>query len=494
MILDNLNDLNHLLSLRLVCKRFDQLVKSIRTTSLSVHVAHENERICNHDFTDGFYRFTNEPIRLGLWFQTRNLVFLRSSLMQTLLCKIKKISIDYVRITSKTDWGMFELGLNHFTELEQLQIENIEMEDPNANKVVWFRHIESLSVQEFTGEKFKLKAPKLRKLDWNDELDQLELTYPAKITHLRLGRCLEDSKQFNKLKNRFKGLIQLVLGNYDFFENFCVFNSFPKLKEVYYPEIDKERLVRLIKQKKISRNLELKLYFNFFRIDDLNDIDDIYRVSDDDDENPPESVQMQVMLDNYSKLANAVEFEKMDYSALIDRFGAVPTDFHEKFFQIQKIVVGQQLDSQANFIAFLRKCKLLNKLKIDDTRLDRAFYADLSVYCPYIVSLKVVLHSPDLVEAFDPFFLSSLKFLIKFSFNHPLDSEFFMSAFQGIKGLETMCFVLDGKKTVFKFDYSSNLEIMFPDNEDGDFDVEKAYQRKVDCLDSLKRFFNQSSL
>ena len=108
----------------------------------------------------------------------------------------------------------------------------------------------------------------------------------------------------------------------------------------------------------------------------------------------------------------------------------MPTGFPEKFLQIQKIVVDQQLDSQANFIAFLRNCKLLNKLKIDDTRLDRAFYSDLSVCCPYIVSLKVVLQSPDLVEAFDPFFLSSLKFLIKFSFNYPLDFTGFFFHFK----------------------------------------------------------------
>lgn len=494
MILGNLNDLNHLLSLRLVSKRFDQLVRSIRTTSLSVHVAHESERTCNYDFNDGTYKFTNEPIRLGLWFQTKKLHFLKSSLMQTLLCKLRQLSIDIVRIASKTDWSRFETNINHFIELDQLQIENLELDDPDTNKLVNLRNIESLSIQEFTGQRFKLKAAKLRKLDWNEDLDHLELIYPANITHLRLARGLEDNQQFNKLKTRFKGLSHLYIGNYDYFEDFSVFSNFPKLKEVYYPEIEKEMLVRLIKQKKISRNLDLKLYFNFFRIDDLNDIDDIFN-GPDGQENLLEPVRTRVIIDNYEKLASAVDFEKMDYSALIDRFGTAPADFTEKFFNIQKIVIGQPLGSQTDFIAFLRKCKLLIKLKINDARLDRAFYSDLSVCCPYIISLKVILNSVDLIDAFDPSFLSSLKFLVKFSINQPLDSQFFMAAFKGLKALETMSFILNGKRTVFKFDYSQNLEMIFPENDedDGEYDVEKAYKRKVDCLAALEHMFRSRS-
>ena len=404
------------------------------------------------------------------------------------MCKLRQLSLERVKICSKSDWSRFETNINHFASLEQLQIGNLEVENHDANKLINLRNITTISVQYFCGQKFKLKAAKLRKVYWSDDFDELDLTYPANITHLRLC-AIDTSKQFSKLKNRFKGISHLYIENLDFFEDFSVFSNFPKLKEVYYSEIEKDALVNLIKQKKISRNLDLKLYFNFFRIEDLNDIDEMF-TDFEEDENLLKPVETRIILANYDKLASAVDFSKMDYSALLDCFGSVPPNFNKKFHNLQKVVVGQLIDSQNNFIAFLRKCRLLTKLKINDTRLDQAFYNELNIFCPILSRLMIVLNSTDLIKAFNPSFITSLKFLVKFSYNQSLDSELVVVAFQELKFLETLCFAFNGKKVVLKFDYSPfNLQVMAMDENDEEDDP---YKNKMDCLAVLKHVFGRS--
>ena len=102
MILNRLNSLNVLLECRLVCRRWNELVKLIRIQTLQVGERHPNA-----------YEMNTFSIDLNpTLFDTSRTDFMKSNSMKTtLLSRLKQVFFSEIKIKRKPDWLSFEKSL-----------------------------------------------------------------------------------------------------------------------------------------------------------------------------------------------------------------------------------------------------------------------------------------------------------------------------------------------------------------------------------------------
>lgn len=100
-------------------------------------------------------------------------------------------------------------------------------------------------------------------------------------------------------------------------------------------------------------------------------------------------------LRNYSQLhandlrwLNAVHYSKLIECVRDGVVDALPSDFHQKFDQVKKVIVSGQPQRLEHLIGFLKQFRNLQALKVL-TPLDEAAYARLAADCPQIWSLEV---------------------------------------------------------------------------------------------------------
>ena len=107
MILNKLDSLNDLLRCRLVCRRWNELVKLIRIRTLKA-----GERYQIHGVEMDEFSIDLNPVRL----ETQRIGFMKSTLMKTtilstILSRLKQVCFCYVHITTEPAWTSFEKSL-----------------------------------------------------------------------------------------------------------------------------------------------------------------------------------------------------------------------------------------------------------------------------------------------------------------------------------------------------------------------------------------------
>lgn len=102
MILNKLDDLNALLECRLVCRRWNALVKLIRIQTLQVGERYPANCVQMNQFS-----IDSDPAL----FNTNRVNFMKSNLMKTILSRLKQVCFCVVRITRHPEWSSFQKSL-----------------------------------------------------------------------------------------------------------------------------------------------------------------------------------------------------------------------------------------------------------------------------------------------------------------------------------------------------------------------------------------------
>ena len=103
MILNELNSLNDLLECRLVCRRWNELVKLIQIQTLQVGKSYLFNGVQMNQFSIDL-----NPVL----FETNKIVFMKSKLMKTsILSRLKQLCFGDVKITRRPVWQSFENSL-----------------------------------------------------------------------------------------------------------------------------------------------------------------------------------------------------------------------------------------------------------------------------------------------------------------------------------------------------------------------------------------------
>ena len=445
MIFDKLDDLKDLFTAGSACKRFRELIKLVKITSLSIELNYENTS-CFFDRDDkrqrcfnDIFLFTNEPINTTSTFLTSNdIKVFKSSSVKMLLCKVRKLSISYLRINVQSAWGKFQSFVQSL-KLEQLQIDYFEVKGGRQLKL---DDVQILSILHFHGS-LSISAPKLTKLyyklSWRSSLC---FVYPETVIHLMIRELGSHHERFiNTEYLYFKKSWTSTVGT--------IQRLFPRVKEIHSRISYHSSMVSQINQK-IELKSDLKLYYSNFLINDLIDVDDLY-------DNHDHMATSRRVVENYPKLSDKTQItyiKEIDYNELIQHFSFVPLDFSSRFVKIKSVTVANRIENQPDFIQFLKGCGVLNRLDIHECSLDQTFFNELSVYCPYITKLFVYEN-----ERIDSSFITKFTYLDEYSINHPMPFDLIKLAFNSLKRFKQVCFVLKEKVIDFRFDRTGTLKI-----------------------------------
>lgn len=266
--------LNDLLSLKLVCKSFESIVYTVNITSLAVPFCYGYEMRPNWE-TARFFS-TNQLIKNSTVFEmddTDNIF--QHPQMKYLLEHLKVLYIENGMRCWKDSRFSLYANLKNLGRLEQLQIETLNTE--RNTRMLKSPNLQILCIGDYQKKaRLTLRCRNLREFKTRTSLSLFYFEYPKKITLLDV----EDLKEYHSQLYQFKNLEHLVVrnGNHNP-EN--ILQLLPEtLISLKMKEIDKPKMHYLLKQKKLLRRLNLKIYLSGILIETNQEIDDYFIEND----------------------------------------------------------------------------------------------------------------------------------------------------------------------------------------------------------------------
>ena len=425
----HLSEVNDLLRLRLVCKSFQSIVRVVKITSLAVRLGRKNDKMPLTWETSQFFG-TNQLIKNSNVLFTCNARFFSQGIMRWMLYGLEALYIENGMGGSKD--SVFSLyALKNLGQLEQLQIDTL---NPERNTSL----LRSSSLQRLCIGDFKkkttltLRCRKLREFKTRTNLSRFYFPYPEKITLLHV----EDLKDDHSELNQFKNLQHLIVrnGNHNGGD---ILQLLPEdLVSLKMKEIDKQKMQYLLKQKKLLRRLNLKIYLSGILIETNQEIDDFYAQND-----TMFAERTKLILSKYGKLSDICPWiHEINYSVVWQHFGGrTPDDFFSKLVNIETIVVDQLITDADHFGEFIGRCCNLRKLHIEAT-VDQRIYDCLHNACDQLTSLTI-----NDSEAIDLEFVLNQKNLVYFTTNQEIQPNK-LAEFGNLKHLQVLEFSYNGKE------------------------------------------------
>ena len=197
LIFENLIILNDLLNCRLLNRRCNDLIKSIKIkvslTVINCKVEYYEEHCENH-----LNQFLNDELDRSILFRTENAFFIKSKLMsKCLLLKLKRLAISQLDFNTKREWIKFEKMINQLVQLDSLRIHLIRLYTE--------RELKLENIKEFTIDDHAcsvnliIRARNLISLSC--ELANYEINFLNTITHLATRSFRSnDLSRFKNLK------------------------------------------------------------------------------------------------------------------------------------------------------------------------------------------------------------------------------------------------------------------------------------------------------
>lgn len=381
-ILKDLNDLGEMLKCRRLNKRCKQIVDKIRITgSLAVEGGNRSSSSRHLRFDVQRYEFTSKLIGpMSVLFRTENFNLMKCKFMLKMISRLRMLAIEYLSIRTIPQLNQFQSSINQLKALEHLQIGTLSLSRPRTLRL---DHVRRFALMRTYTQSLVLTAPKLTHLAELCGQPNFELTTKDRLTHLTLfgyeanllDNCATEQIEYLRFDGRMElATIQTIIRNYT------------ALRELHIKLMNRSAVCEILKQRKIARNLNLVIYFSGFRIDDLGDVEQLFG-----DEAEVKSAPYSFMVANFERF-HLVDYVKLvSYSKLIKQLDGQLTfdEFFSKFIRIEQVTVGRFVDSQPNLIAFLKKCKLLNKLTITNSPLNQMFYDKLHTFCGGLETLKI---------------------------------------------------------------------------------------------------------
>lgn len=395
MIFKELNDLSELVVCRLINKRCRDVVNGIRLNRLvvkDVHLESSFDEKRRYEFTGDLIGSTSVIVRVKggdlLNFKFKQMLF-----------RLKKLALVLVSIETDTAFQQFETQINKLQALEHLQILML-IADGGAKTLV-LNHIRTFAIDACYGQ-IVLLAPELTKLATLCDPQRFRIFdngYVNQLTHLTLpGAGAEDlaTCSVQKLEYlRFKGNPE----NLNSIRT--IIFTCPELRELHMEMVNKAAVCEILKQKKISRNLNLVIYFSGLPISRRNHVDQLFG-----EQTELQTVGLPYVVKNFERLRSVDLVLRVNYSQLIDYQDRLSVDsFLSKFTRIEQLEVGKKVGNETIFTEFLEKCKSLKQIIINRSPMVQVIYDDLPYFCANLEILDIKMPSEQVID---------LRFLLRF--------------------------------------------------------------------------------
>lgn len=403
-----------------VCQKWSYFVKQLRIESLVI--AKTRERRPRR------WSYSNELIQPETPIVRANLDF--ENLENSFLFTIKRLKILNRSDEFGTD-SIHKLPLfanldfvNKLASLEVLEISKIHLENEAAITLPNLRYLAINRVRS----KLKLVTPNLTDYKGN-ALKNVQFVFPEYLKRLHLHHYCLEAKQFANLDylcvKKLRAPADQVLTNHPALK---VLSIRPNFKHADCMEADDEsdfNLLRsaaleiLAQKSHLKRNC--KLIFFGIELDDAGQLDD-YEFRKD---------LVRLHIRNYAKLrleelrwirgVNYNALQSCIEDGLVDE---VPADFHEKFGQVNEILLDEKIDDEERLFDFLRKFKNFDTFSLElsyDSGFEGpelSFFEKLFTEFPSIWHLRI--RDPDGQGGM----ASDLDFLFKSSKMYKLYTEF----------------------------------------------------------------------
>lgn len=415
MIIRELTDLNEMINCRLINKRCKVVVEGMRFSSLAIQFSQPNRYSEILQSNSQRYLFINELIgSTSVLLKAANLNFFGFNFMKKMLSGLRKLWIEQVSIEDDDDFDQFQSNINDLNKLEQLQIGLLSLDTP---RYLLLERVRTLAILHSYDGRLSLIAPALTKLatvqsryNWT-----FGLTNQTALTHLAIS-----GHEAGLLPGFFYETLQYLRFHTNPNDLELVHNiilSYPALRELHLRLMTKGAVCEMLKQKRICQNSRLAIYFDGLRIDQLQDVEQLFG-----DENELQPIQLPYIIENwhrFSSPANCVK--RVNYTELLRHRDLLSVDeFFSKFIGIKCVEVSLKVHSEAKFIEFLKLCAVLNTLIINGSPLVDWFYNRLHSYCPNLKVLQTTAGSQVQLD-----FLFDLESLEEFTINREIDSENF---------------------------------------------------------------------
>ena len=403
--------LDELCRLRLINKRFHNMIKDYKIEELS--------------FYDSIWRikdiwlFIMKPIYPINSINISKLsIFFNSSSLN--LGNLKRLSI-----TSIKDDDNFNLDLlNRFINLEHLELD-FESKWSKNNKLK-LPNLRILMLNFNIRLKISIDAPNLNALQIEFEIkndynpfDSIQFLNSS-IKHLMVFGNLNLSKLINL---SFLKSIQTLECYIEQLNQINIFEILKKLKSVDillrknedYRDIDLNILANMIKQRNKLRRSDVKIWFENIQLSNEKELREL---------DFKRANRLSLQMKHYHKLADKVgEMDLIDYTELMRLTNSnLPIDFFKKY-NVQEIVASDKIEDQNSFITFLLNCIYLKRLCLINSSLSQSFYDRL----PSSTSLIALKLKEDEHTGLDFKFINKIQYLNKFYTNQKLSLDIILN-------------------------------------------------------------------
>ena len=431
-------DLEELMKCKLVCKQWKHFVDQIRIKDLVVI----GEPNC--EFTTFVSRFyTYEPICYQSLFKPSNREVVQSALSNMIFMQLK-----YLNINIPIDSSWFDLEVLNDLRLEQLDVYSIFIQNRirlkmNSLSVLCIENISSLDESSSNG--IELDSANLSALRCDYGLGEfLHIYHPSSVKHLVVKACKCELTSFTNLEFYQEEISKDLSAN--------ILSILPRnLKELnllndvytnFHYDKQKPILENLMRTKSSLKRSDLQIFYEGIKLTTESDLPHMgYRLA-------------YTYACNFESLTNTLPyFNDIDYHNVSCAFLQIPTDFHQRFNNIQQVYASGEFN-QAQFARFLLNCRNLVCLTmIGITNFNQQFFDQL----PAITSLMKLIVERNAFEI-DFGFLCKFKKLFALHVDQRISRPFVESLFENQKYLKMIGLVIVTNESTCLVCYEKDAE------------------------------------
>lgn len=401
---------------RLVCKKWNAIVNQLKEDCLLLSTRY----LMNETW---FY--TNEWANpKHLLFTDLNYQLLPELQMQTTFSKLRKL---YVWISTFDDELDPDRTINHFKQLEQLQLNRVNLKQQSELRLPNLRFFSLSTIAN--DRRIRLETPKLKALRISFKDMDYDFVHPETITYLVVDECdpiigslvnLESltAKKFNRISDEtvlgLKHLKEIHSIGYSVFG----FGDLRFFRTLYDRQLE-------------NPELTFKLFIcgldfaSFLQVDVRNYMS---------------SVITPFYSANYERLVPLMHEERFVFNKFdFFRTGGIPGDFFRKFPNIKQVLV-EKTKYESLLLEFLGRVPYLDNLHLDLCVINPQNCGLLTDFCPRLTCLELFNVVPISVE-----FIFKFRYLTRFSIDRIVEFDFIQRAFERLKYLQ-----------YFQFDFNLN--------------------------------------
>lgn len=364
------SDLQEILRLRAVCKKWCVYIDNFSLTSLFFS---EYRRDCLLDkdrLTNGFAQNFIQSPRFEWFFH---------NFTTTLFSSLRRLRVYGLDVQGRSP--AFVKVLNSFNQLQDLTI--IEVENLHQEIQLNLPSLQNVRFEQLSGiERLVLIAPNLSKIKifFDDHMFALNFVHTESIESIELDRFVSDlyKMKLRNLKTFYCAQIREIS------ETFLA--DIPRLEAIHLNDNDAS-LISLYRQKYKYHHCHLKIYYKSLSFDQLDQLDHL---------NSQRNI-VSCMTKYPSRLAEQLPlFDRLFYGEIESILPKLDQQFWRQFTRLSWVLISSKVADDQQFLEFLGKFDSIVKLSFLFQPQSADLFGRLNEYCPSVQQLRLVVRNLDL--------------------------------------------------------------------------------------------------